>query len=107
MIGITTMGKHTNSASTGTGNLDIKFSTRYQDRESMAGTSVECKLDLLTGRLIAQINACVENIIALEALQDDIHDDGVKAKADDNIGYMMRYLNAFAYTQLLFAVPTL
>ena len=77
---------------------DIRYSTRYEDQELIKEGSYELKLDLLSRNLNNEISLCAGNVLKLERLQDRYVEDGVLARAQDEMGYFQRYV--FAYERI-------
>jgi hypothetical protein len=83
--------------------LDSKHmlhSTRYDDRELLNGDKKD-KLDNLATNLSGEIRACSRNVLLLERLALQYHSDGLAAQADRDIGYYMRYAEAYERVQFI------
>lgn len=73
---------------------DIRFSTRYSDRIYIAGER-EARLIELSNNLNNEITLSSNNPMKLDRLADRYLADAEEAKTEGNMGYVMRYMEAF------------
>lgn len=77
------------------------LSSRYDDRELVVGENQQEKLDDLSQHLNEEIDACSNDPVKLDRLATRYESDAAAAKAENNMGYFMRYEAAMSRTVAL------
>lgn len=74
---------------------DLHLSTYYEDQLLIEDGTKESRLDELSGNLDIEISLASDNILKLERLQERYLQDSDQSRLANNMGYYIRYWNAY------------